>query len=153
MLDWQSSIAHVPQDIYLIDGTIAQNIALGIEKDRIDLNKLEEVSRIANILGFVNSLPNRFNTSVGERGFFLSGGQKQRIGLARALYKSPQVLFLDEATSALDNQSETEIMENLAKIKNTMTIFLITHKPLLLSACDEIYEMKNQSSCKISDIN
>ena len=150
---WQSSIAHVPQDIYLIDGTIAQNIALGIENDRIDLDKLEKVARIANILGFVNSLPNRFNTSVGERGFFLSGGQKQRIGLARALYKSPQVLFLDEATSALDNQSETEIMENLAKIKNTMTIFLITHKPLLLSACDEIYEMKNQSLCKISCIH
>lgn len=116
---WQANIGYVPQQIFLLDNTIASNIAFGIEKENIDYAAVERAARIANLHDFiVSELPLQYQTVVGERGVRLSGGQRQRIGIARALYRDPGVLILDEATSSLDGITELAIMDaihNLAR--------------------------------------
>lgn len=140
---WQSSIAYVPQYIYLIDGTIRQNIALGIDDVNIDDKLINEVLYMAELYDFVNGLPEGINTNVGERGVKLSGGQRQRIGIARALYNNPEVLVLDEATSALDNETEKSITDTILKLKGKITIIAIAHRLSTLEQCDFKIKFEN----------
>ena len=140
---WRKMIGYVPQDIYLIDNTIAMNIAYGVDEKDIDLIALREAAESAQILEFIeNELPDGFKTRVGERGVRLSGGQRQRIGLARALYHKPQVLILDEATSALDHQTEAAVMETIHRLQGTLTIITIAHRLSTLERCDRIIRLE-----------
>jgi len=149
---WQSSIGYVPQHIYLSDNTIAANIAFGQNKEDINYEAVEKVSKIANLHEFVvNDLPKKYQTNVGERGIRLSGGQRQRIGIARALYHNPQVLILDEATSALDNLTEKAVMDAVNNLGKNITIILIAHRLSTVKNCDTIYilesgEIKNKGT-------
>ncbi|HEY5259889.1 MAG TPA: ATP-binding cassette domain-containing protein, partial [Rhabdochlamydiaceae bacterium] len=138
---WRSMIGYVPQDIYLLDETIEANIAFGIEEESIDQEALREAAKAAQILEFVEELPEGFQTTVGERGVRLSGGQRQRIGLARALYHRPQILILDEATSALDNKTEEEVMKTIHQLQGSLTIITIAHRLSTIQKCDKIIEM------------
>jgi ATP-binding cassette subfamily C protein len=142
MAAWRQMIGYVPQDIYLLDETIAANIAFGV--DQADPAALREAALGAQILDFIeNELPQGFQTTVGERGVRLSGGQRQRIGLARALYHRPQVLILDEATSALDHQTELAVMETIHRLQGTLTIITIAHRLSTLERCDRIIRMES----------
>lgn len=133
---WQADLSYVPQSIYLIDGTIRENIAIGIDSTNIDDQRIQEVLEMSELSSFINTLPNGIETEVGERGVRLSGGQKQRIGIARALYQMPEVLVLDEATSALDNETEKSIMNTILKLKGKITIISIAHRLSTLDGCD-----------------
>jgi len=135
-------IGYVPQDIYLLDKTIAENIAFGIPTGEIEQSALRSAAEGAQILDFIqNELPKGFQTLVGERGVRLSGGQRQRIGLARALYHKPQILILDEATSALDNQTELAVMETIHKLQGTLTIITIAHRLTTLERCNRVIQL------------
>jgi ATP-binding cassette subfamily C protein len=135
-------IGYVPQDIYLLDETIAENIAFGIASEEIDPQALKEAAEGAQILDFIESeLPHGFQTLVGERGVRLSGGQRQRIGLARALYHKPQVLILDEATSALDHATEAAVMETIHKLQGSLTIITIAHRLSTLKRCNSVVSL------------
>lgn len=140
--NWQKSIGYVPQQIYLADTSISENIAFGINADDIDNKAVEQASKIANIHDFISELPNGFATVVGERGVRLSGGQRQRIGLARALYKKPKLLVLDEATSALDNVTEEVVIDAINNLGNDATIILIAHRLSTIQRCDRIYVLE-----------
>lgn len=137
---WQRLIGYVPQDIYLSDGTIADNIAFGVNSENIDLERVKKVSKIANLNDFVVSeLPKKYETSIGERGVRLSGGQRQRIGIARALYHDPKVLILDEATSALDNITEKTVIDNINNHSKDITVIIIAHRLTTIKECDTIF--------------
>ena len=139
---WQNSIGYVSQDVYLTDNSIVSNIAFGIEKEKIDFDLIDKVLNQAQLTDLIQSLPNGYNTEVGERGVQLSGGQQQRIGIARALYKKPEVLVLDEATSALDTGTEHEIMSSVDLLKGKKTIIIVTHRIITLKNCDQIYKLE-----------
>ena len=139
---FQNNIGYVAQEIFLLDNSIKNNIALGIPEDQIDINRINQVIELAQIKSFVESLPNGINTIVGEHGDQLSGGQRQRIGIARALYQNPDVLIFDEATSALDNETEREILNVIFSLKNGKTIIMIAHRLSTLEKCDEVYQIK-----------
>ena len=137
---WQRAIGYVPQYIYLVDDSVAANIAFGLDAKDIDQQAVERVAKIANLHEFVmNDLPQCYATTVGERGVRLSGGQRQRIGIARALYHNPQVLIMDEATSALDNLTEQTVMESVNNLGYDITIILIAHRLSTVRHCDQIY--------------
>lgn len=142
-LEWQNIIGYVPQSIFLTDDSIISNIAFGIPKHKINLERVNKCIQIAQLSEFVNTLVDGLLTNVGERGVSLSGGQRQRIGIARALYKDPQILILDEATSALDSETEKEFMNSLKGLYGIKTIIIIAHRISTLEGCDEIYEMSN----------
>lgn len=133
---WQANLSYVPQSIYLIDGSIRENIALGIATQEINDAKIDTVLKMAELYEFVEDLPKKTYTHVGERGVKLSGGQRQRIGIARALYYEPAVLILDEATSALDNETEKSITHTILKLKGHITIIAIAHRVSTLTDCD-----------------
>jgi len=137
---WQGNLAYVPQDIYLLDSSIRENIALGVAIEDIDDDLLNRVIAMAELADLVDSLPDGLDTFVGERGVKLSGGQRQRIGIARALYQRPEILVLDEATSALDNETEKSITETILKFKGKITIIAIAHRVSTLEECD--YKIK-----------
>lgn len=139
---WRRIIGYVPQDIYLLDESIAENIAFGIDPSEIDGAALREAARGAQILDFIErDLPEGFASRVGERGVRLSGGQRQRIGLARALYHKPQILILDEATSALDHAMEEEVMKTINALHGTMTLVTIAHRLVTLEGCDRVIRL------------
>lgn len=140
---WQANLAYVPQSIYLIDGTIKENIALGVPEDEVDHELIDKVLHMAELYDFIYSQPDNINTSVGERGVKLSGGQRQRIGIARALYQKPEVLILDEATSALDNETEKSITDTILKLKGKITIIAIAHRTSTLEQCDFKVKFEN----------
>jgi len=136
---WRASVGYVPQEIFLTDSTVSQNIALGLPPEEIDPAKVERAARMAQIHDFVvSSLPNGYDTLVGERGVRLSGGQRQRIGIARALYNDPDLLVFDEATSALDNLTERELMEEIGALSGAKTVIMIAHRLSTVRACDKI---------------
>jgi ATP-binding cassette subfamily C protein len=139
---WQKSIGYVPQDIYLTDNTIAENIAFGLPKNKIDMAKVRKAAALANIASFIeDELINKYDTIVGERGVRLSGGQRQRIGIARALYYDPQLLVFDEATSALDYETEKSVMEAIENLSNEKSIIIIAHRLTTLQKCDLIIKV------------
>ena len=139
---WQQMIGYVPQYIYLSEDTVAANIAFGVEPKIIDQNIVEKVSKIANLHEFViDELPDQYQTNIGEQGVKLSGGQRQRIGIARALYRNPQLLILDEATSALDNETEKAIIDEINFLKKNITTIIIAHRLDTLKNCDIIYKL------------
>ena len=125
---WYKNISHVPQDIFLIDSSIAENIAFGVPFEKIDKEKLMLVIHLSRLSNFIKNIDEAFLTNVGERGLKLSGGQRQRIGLARALYKGGNILILDEATSALDKETEASIMQAIDNLNSSITIIVITHR-------------------------
>lgn len=140
--DWQATIGYVPQDIFLIDDTIARNIAFGVPDDAIDRNRLQEVAEMAQIREFIErELPKGFETEVGERGVRLSGGQRQRIALARALYHRPELLVFDEATSALDNRTEAEVMRAINNLHGRVTLIIIAHRLSTIEGCDCVFDL------------
>lgn len=135
---WQTRIGYVPQQIFLTDGTIAENIALGHRRSEIDMERVRAVARQAHVDEFVEHLPDGYDACIGERGVRLSGGQRQRIGIARALYRDPDVLLFDEATSALDNLTEHAIMDTLQGLTGQKTIIMVAHRLTTLRLCDRI---------------
>jgi ATP-binding cassette, subfamily B, bacterial PglK len=140
---WQSRIAYVPQNIFLLDSSIAQNIAFGIAQNQIDVRRMIQAARAAQLEDFVASLPHRYDQKVGERGIQLSGGQRQRIGIARALYKEAPVLLLDEAMSALDGMTGAELVSVLETLRGRSTIILIAHRLSLVRGCDVIFQLES----------
>ena len=138
----RNSIAQVPQKIFLSDTTIAENIAFGVSKKKINNSKLITSAKLAGLDKFINSLPSKFQTIVGESGSLLSGGQIQRMAIARAIYKGAKIIIFDEATSSLDEKTEDLILDSLKKIKGKVTIIFISHRKRTLSICDEIIEVK-----------
>jgi len=138
---WQKRLAHVPQTIFLADSTIAENIALGIPADSIDFSRVERAAVTAQISDTIESLPDRYLTTVGERGIRLSGGQRQRLGIARALYKNADVIILDEATSALDYTTETAVMAEFGALNQNLTILIAAHRVSTLKECDLIIDL------------
>lgn len=141
-LEWVGLIGFVPQSIYLSDTSIRENVAFGDESNSIDDERVRSALEEADILGFVDKLPDGIYTEIGDRGVRLSGGQCQRIGIARALYRRPQVLVLDEATSALDNETEKVVMQTIEKLHGKMTLIIIAHRLTTIRECDLIYEVK-----------
>ncbi|MDA9882509.1 ABC transporter ATP-binding protein/permease [Alphaproteobacteria bacterium] len=138
---WQKKIGYVPQDIYLIDDTLRQNIAFGIPKNEIDDKRVNHAIKLSKLEDFVNSLKDGLNTIFGERGIKLSGGQLQRIGIARALYKNPEILVLDEATSALDNKTESFVIDSVKNLRGIKTIIIITHRITTILNSDYVYKI------------
>ena len=144
---WQASIGYVPQDIFLIDDTIARNIAFGLPDNEIDPARLSEACAMAQLLDFVDAdLPDGFDTNVGERGVRLSGGQRQRIGLARALYHRPSLLILDEATSALDMATEAKLLDALRSLAGKLTMVVAAHRLSAVAGCDQLVDLSNKSA-------
>ena len=136
-------IGYVPQDTYLSDESIAANIAFSLESDDIDFDEIQRVLHEASLTEFVNGLPDKENTLIGEAGVRLSGGQKQRLGLARALYNNPSLLILDEATSSLDYKTEEKIIKEIIKLKKNKIIIMIAHRVNTLENCDKIFTVKD----------
>lgn len=139
---WQKNIGFVPQSIFLSEGSIAENIAFGLRKEDIDLDKVHNAVKLAHLESLVESLSEGVNTKVGERGVQISGGQRQRIGIARALYNQADVLVFDEATSALDGITEKVIMNAINELSGQKTIVLIAHRLKTVKNCDIIYLME-----------
>lgn len=136
---WHQTVAYVPQDIFITDGTMAENIAFGVPTADIDQDRLKDVARDAQLISLIEQdMPEGFGTTLGEKGVRLSGGQKQRVGIARALYRNADLIVLDEGTSALDGLTETEIMSALNNLPKAKTIVLIAHRLSTIKACDRI---------------
>lgn len=143
MAAWHQKIGYIPQTIYLMDDTIKANIAFGVDEANIDETRIQKALKEAQLDEFITQLPEGIHTEIGDRGVKLSGGQRQRIGIARALYRNPEVLILDEATSALDNDTEKEVMEAIDSLHGTRTLIVIAHRLTTIQNCDEIYEVGN----------
>lgn len=141
MRAWQQTIAHVPQNIFLADTTLAENIAFGVAREAIDLERVRQAARQAQIAEFIESGPQGYDAFVGERGIRLSGGQRQRIGIARALYKRASVLIFDEATSALDNATEQSVIDAIEALHRDLTVVMIAHRLTTVRRCDTIVEL------------
>ena len=148
---WQRCIAHVPQSIYLADTTIAENIAFGIPKEQIDMERVRAAAAQAKIADFIERGPNGYNALIGERGIQLSGGQRQRIGIARALYREANVLIFDEATSSLDHITERLVMESIDVLDRELTIFVVAHRLSTMSVCDRIVRLDQGNIAGIFD--
>jgi len=138
---WQMIIGYVPQHIYLTDDSLRRNIAFGELDDEINEDALQRAVRAARLNEFVDTLPEGLNSLVGESGVRLSGGQRQRIGIARALYREPEVLVLDEATSALDNETERGVMEAVNALHGAITILIVAHRLSTVAGCDVVYRL------------
>jgi ABC-type multidrug transport system fused ATPase/permease subunit len=139
---WHQRIGYIPQFIYLLNDTMKNNIAFGLEDSEIDKEKLETAIQTAQLDEFISTLPEGIETNVGERGIRLSGGQRQKIGIARALYNNPEILVMDEATSSLDNTTEDYLVRALEELKKDRTIIMIAHRLSTVKNCDKLYFMK-----------
>ena len=143
IFNWRLSISHVPQNIYLSDSSIAENIAFGVPFNEVDFLKVESVAKRAKIDIFINQSENKYLTKIGENGIKLSGGERQRIGIARALYHNAKVIVFDEATSALDDKTESEVISSLNQLDDQLTIIIIAHRLTTLEICDRVLKIEN----------
>lgn len=141
---WLAKIGYIPQSIYLIDESIRDNIAFGIDADKIDERRIWEVLEEAQLKSFVEELPEGLDTAIGDRGVRISGGQRQRLGIARALYHNPEILVFDEATSALDGDTEAAVMEAVNSFHGKKTMVIIAHRLNTIAKCDVIYKVENE---------
>jgi len=148
--NWQNNLSYVSQNTYLMDDTIKNNIAFGIDPKEINMDKLNDAIKNSELKNFVNSLPNKIDTEVGERGVALSGGQIQRIGIARTLYKNSEFIIFDEITSALDKETALKIVKNLFIFNKNKTIIFVTHDNSLLEFCHKVYKIKEKKIYKIN---
>lgn len=139
---WHKKIGYIPQSIFLTDDTIRSNVAFGIPEKEIDDSRVWKALEDASLKEFVESLPEKLDTPVGERGVCLSGGQRQRIGIARAIYRNPEILFFDEATSALDNETEKEVMKAIEGLHGSKTMLIIAHRLSTIENCDVVYRVE-----------
>ncbi len=146
---WSKTVGYVPQNVFLTDDTIRSNVAFGIPESEISDGKVENALKQAQMLEFVQGLPDGINTIVGERGTKLSGGQRQRIAIARALYDDPDILVLDEATSALDNEVEAAIMEAIDMLSGTKTLIIVAHRLTTVKNCDRAYRISDGTVTEI----
>ena len=140
---WHEIVAHVPQSVYIANKSLAENISFSKDIQKINYDLLEKVIEQSSLTDFVNNLPKKYLTNLGDQGVSLSGGQKQRLAIARALYKQPKLLILDEPTSSLDEKNEKEIINTIYNLNGELTIILVTHKPNLLYGCKSIYKLKS----------
>jgi ATP-binding cassette subfamily B protein len=147
---WRKNIGSVPQSIFINDQTVYENIAYGVPYEKIDFTQVHNVAKKANIYDDILKMKNGFDTVVGDKGLTMSGGQRQRIGIARALYKNPQLIIFDEATSALDHQNEKLIMETIYNLEN-ITVIIITHRLSTLNFADMVFEIKNGILSKVEN--
>ena len=141
---WLSKIGYIPQSIYLIDESIRDNIAFGIDADRIDDKRIWDVLEEAQLKEFVKELPEGLDTTIGDRGVRISGGQRQRLGIARALYHDPEILVFDEATSALDSDTEKAVMDAINSFHGRKTMVIIAHRLNTIAKCDVIYKVDGE---------
>ena len=148
--DWHQKISHVPQSIYLTDGSIIENIAFGKEVKNVELVKVKRAAKMAQIEDFIENSKQKYKETVGERGVKLSGGQRQRIGIARALYKEAEIIFMDEITSALDEATENNLIKSFKQIPENVTIILVAHRKSTLAMCNIIIEIKN-GRCEVNE--
>ena len=140
---WQRNIGFVPQNVYLLDDTIRRNVAFGVQDHDIDDGQVWRALRAAQIDDLIRSLPGGLDAVVGERGDRISGGERQRLGIARALYRNPQVLVIDEGTANLDNETEAAIVSSLAGLRGDKTIIVVAHRLALVTRCDQVYYLRN----------
>ena len=143
MRTWHKMIGYIPQSIYLMDDTIRNNVAFGIDENDILDSQIWKALEEAQIAQFIRELPGGLDAEIGDRGVRISGGQRQRIGIARALYHNPEVLVFDEATSALDNETEAALMEAIEGLKGKRTMLIIAHRLQTIQNCDVVYEVKD----------
>lgn len=140
---WLSQVGYIPQEIFMMDGTIRENVAFGVSRSNISDDEVWRSLEEAALADFVRTLPNGINTDIGERGVRLSGGQRQRVGIARALYTDPSVLVFDEATSALDNDTEAVIMESINDLHGRKTMIIIAHRLTTIEGCDHVFRVRS----------
>jgi HlyD family secretion protein len=139
--EWRTRVGYVPQDIFLVDSSVRENIAFGCPPEKVHDARVREAARLAGASGFIEALPRGFDETLGERGARLSGGQRQLIGIARALYGDPDLLVLDEGTSALDLVAEAAIVETVMRLRGARTVLVIAHRAATVEACDHVYEL------------
>ena len=144
LASWREKIGYVPQSIFLLNSSIRKNVAFGVSDEEIDDKRVWECLKMAQLEDFVNTLPQKLDAFVGDNGIQLSGGQRQRIGIARALYRDPEVLILDEATSALDNETEQAFIDALKILHGKITILMIAHRLTTVAHCDIHVDLKSQ---------
>lgn len=144
---WRQKVGYVSQDVFILDGSLKDNIAFGIPSNEVNLDKLNLAIERSQLTEFVNSLPSGVSTNIGERGTKISGGQKQRIGIARALYKEAQILFFDEATSSLDSQTEFEVNNSIKSLHDKdLTMVIIAHRETTLEYCDRVVDLSDTTN-------
>jgi len=143
--EWLKNVGYIPQSIYLLDETILENVAFGIDKDEINKEMVWSALEQAQLKEYVESLPDGLQSQIGERGIRLSGGQRQRIGIARALYGNPPILVLDEATSALDSETEKAVMEAIHNLKGRKTVIIVAHRLSSIEHCDMVFEVNKMN--------
>jgi len=148
--EWQSNIAYLPQEIFLTDNTLKQNIALGVAEDEVDISRLHNSIQKARLSDMLSNLKDGIDTVIGEHGVRLSGGQRQRVALARAFYHNRSVLVMDESTSALDNETEQEIVQEVKLLKGSVTMIIIAHRITTLQHCDKIYEINGGETVNVN---
>ena len=141
--EWQKHIGYIPQNIYLVDDTIRNNVALGVEEEDIDDAQVWKALESAQLAEFVRSLDKGLDTVIGERGVRISGGQRQRVGIARALYDNPEILFFDEATSALDSETEAAVMQSIHALGRNKTMIIVAHRLTTIADCDKIFRVEH----------
>ena len=149
--NFQNILSYVPQNVFLFNGSIQENISMENKNENVDKKKLNNVIKLSKLNEFIKNLRGKYKSKIGEDGINISGGQKQRIGIARALYRSPDIIILDESTNSLDKKTENEIIKYLKKLSNTKTVILISHNTEAIKHCDEIYELKNLKLSKKSN--
>ena len=141
--DWRLNIAYVPQNIFLSDASLWENITLCDVASEVNMDKLFRALRISQLNSFIDSLDAGIYTKVGERGIKLSGGQRQRIGIARAIYKESSIIILDESTSALDNETEAAVIDGLNLLKNNLTLIVVSHRNNIIKTCNNVIEVND----------